>query len=208
MHISKKNPIFAPKITPDTKHQTPDTNMSFICYIIVIEIVLFCVYVIYTICRWGIPASLSATYYYFERVRKNYGLFFPLYLSVCCLSSIPLWIYTNKAASPWVAHFSWCPYLTCLCLLCVGATCRYKMSRFTTYFHYTTAIISAVSTGIWLLIACYKLALVSLSVMSLSVLAGFFTHTLKRCYLFWLELGGFLSLFFILFLVNFNHLSI
>lgn len=178
-------------------------HMILVCYLIILSIILFSAYIIYSLCQWGIPNNISATYYYFERTRKHYGLFFPIDLLVCCAIVIPIWIYTCQIVSPWASHFSMCPYLTCLCMIIVGITSRYKRSRKLTYIHYTAAIIGATITGIWLLIACYKISFIGLSVVLISVMAGCFTRTLKKCYLFWLEIAAFYALFFVLFIINF-----
>lgn len=182
--------------------------MNWVCYLIVIEIVLFSLYIIYALCNWGIPNNISATYYYFERTRKHYGLFFPLDILICCLTIFPVWIYTCSLASSWASHFSWCPYIVGLCMIVVGITSRYKRSRQLTYTHYAAAIIGAAVTVLWLLLACYRTSFISLSVLSISILAGVITGTLKRCYLFWLEIAAFYALFFVLFIVNLLHWSV
>lgn len=182
--------------------------MTWICFFILFEIILFSTYIIYVLHCYGIPQNISATYYYFERKHKHYGLLFPLCLFIACLIIIPIWIYTCQFLSSWASHFTWCAYLTCLCMFVVGITSRYKRSRALTYCHYTAAIVGSVFTVVWLLFACYRIAFVSISILLIALLAGYITHTLRECYLFWLELTAFYALFIVIFIINLFNLCV
>ena len=176
--------------------------MNGICLLILVEIVIFSTYNVYVLYHWGIPRNISATYYNLERTHKHYGLFLPLNFFICCSIVIPIWINSCNMVAPQGQCFTWCAYLTCFCMVAVGITCRYKRSRMLAIYHYAAAITGAACTILWIIVVCYRILFVGLSILLIALLAGFLTHTLKKSYLYWLELPAFYALFFVLFIIN------
>lgn len=172
--------------------------------ILIVDILIFTVYVVYVLGRFGIPSNLSTTYYYLENQRKGTGLLFPVLLVFICCTTLPIWAYSTYCASAWASMFLFCPLVTLVCLLSVAGSARYKSRPALIYFHYTCAIIAATCAVLWLCLAAYQVIFIILRVSILVglMLAGITTGTLKSCSLFWLEITAFYCIFFTLLIIN------
>jgi len=77
---------------------------------------VFCfAYIIYIVLKYGVPTSLSETYYLLPN-KQDW-----MFSGWCVLSSVPLCIWLVMT-QPYI----WMPIVITLCLLFVGVSCRYK----------------------------------------------------------------------------------
>jgi len=169
-------------------------NISLETIVIIIDIMIFSIYVAYTLILFGIPVNLSITYYKFERKKKGTGILFPLLMLLLCGSAIPIWIaITPKGISEMFVCF---PTITLISLLGVAGSARYKSRHNLIYFHYTCAIIAAICAVSWIFIVAYKIVYIGLTILFTLLYAGMRTKTLRKCTLFWLETAAFYSILF------------
>ena len=173
--------------------------------VLLLDIVVFSIYVTDVLFRFGIPLNLSITYYRYERLHRNAGLLFPALMVLIFSTTIPIWIITS-----WKTGLvgKWCvgmPIVAGICLLVVAFTARYKRRPKLIYYHYTFAIIAAACAILWWRIVTRQIAFVALrlGLFTTFMAAGVLTHTNKKCTLFWLELTAFYATFFTLFLLCF-----
>jgi len=170
--------------------------------IILLDIIIFTVYVVYVLTQFGIPINLSFTYYTFERKQKGLGIIFPLLMLFVCGTTIPVWIHTTLHASPWAQQFLLFPVIGVICLIAVAATARYKMVPRLIIYHYAFAILAAVCAVAWIFLVAYSIVYIGLSVLLICMLCGLLTKTLRKCTIFWLENAAFYAIFFTLFFIE------
>ena len=107
--------------------------------IITINIILFCLYNIYIIYKYGLPTSLSETAYMLE---KRYWLFTILCL-VTGFSILPIWF--NIGSSDW----NFLKFLSMIGLVFTGVTPMFK-EGLDKPVHYTSSIITCICMLLWL----------------------------------------------------------
>ena len=107
--------------------------------IITINIILFCLYNIYIIYKYGLPTSLSETAYMLE---KMYWLFIILCL-VTGFSILPIWF--NIGSSDW----DFLKFLSMIGLAFTGVTPMFK-EGLDKPVHYTSSIITCICMLLWL----------------------------------------------------------
>lgn len=107
--------------------------------IIVINIILFCIYNIYIIYKYGLPTSLSETAYMLE---KRYWLFTVLCL-VTGFSTLPIWF--DIGSSDW----DFLKFLSMIGLAFTGVTPMFK-EGLDKPVHYTSSIITCICMLCWL----------------------------------------------------------
>lgn len=176
--------------------------------ILLVDILIFTIYVVYILIKFGIPKNLSASYYAFEEQKKGTGLLFPALLVFICTTALPIWITTTYYASTWTSTFLFCPIVTLVCLLAVAASAQYKSNTALVYFHYTCAIIASFCAVLWLCLAAYQIMYIAFGILGVLLSAGIITGTLKKCTLFWLEITAFYCIFFSLLVINIIHLQL
>lgn len=113
--------------------------------LIIISLVIFLVYLMGTFEMFGIPYSISDTYYKLERRRKGLGWFF----SAMCVSVGGLLLPALLDITPEGYQFT--AFLACAGLIFVGAAPQFKLSL-TGIVHYGSAAVCVIFSQIW--IAC------------------------------------------------------
>ena len=172
--------------------------------ILLVDIVVFSIYVVDILRRFGIPINLSITYYRYERIRKHLGMLFPALMFFICATTVPIWFLTSLEATGWGRYFTGLPVVAEICLLLVALSARYKRRPKLIYFHYGCAIVTAACAVAWMCFVARQMSLVAvrLGILSAFIVAGSLTRTLQKCTLFWLELTAFYAIFFTLFLIH------
>lgn len=113
--------------------------------LIIISLVIFLTYLIVTYVWFGIPYSISDTYYKLERRRKGLGWLF----TAMCWSVGGLLLPALLEITP--VSYQFTAFLACAGLLFVGAAPQFKLSL-TGAVHYGSAAVCVIFSQIW--IAC------------------------------------------------------
>ena len=146
-------------------------------------IVLFVGYTLYVIKKFGIPKSLSKTYYLLQPINKSW--LFQATLIGTGLLLLPAWINVSP---------DWCmfmAFLACGSIMFVGAAARYlRMEE--KHVHIICAWVAAVASIAWCCFAYKWLWIAPLVCMLAACVVSI--HD-KRNYTFWMEMGAFLSTF-------------
>ena len=182
-------------------------NLSISSIIILTNIVFFSLFVISILVKIGIPIHLSVTYYVLETKHRWLRWIFPFLLFIMCSTVGPVWIDMTTIYT-WFDQLIFLPYTTIFCLLAVVASTQYQKSRKLIYFHYTCAIIASVCTAAWLFLIAYRIIYIGLSILFIELFAGWYTNSLKVCYLFWLETAAFYALLITLFVLSIIPINI
>ena len=138
---------------------------------------------------FGIPTSLSETYYNIEVRFPKWGFLFYIYLiTTVLLLIIPI----IEIAGIW-------GFLSCVGLAFVGAAPDFR--GIDKYIHICGALLAAASS-IVILLSIHKIIWI-LPIFIIMLVFSLLTNTYKDSYVFWLEMWSFYSLFLglILFLI-------
>lgn len=174
---------------------------SFSVVFLILDLILFTIFIISVFVKIGIPDNLSTTYYLYQDIRKGTGWYFPSLIVFICFTGILVWISSTYHASSWGSKFTILPVITLLCLLAVAASAKYKKNKKLINFHYSVAIVGAVCSVAWINLVAYKLIPVGMIILLASIFAGIRTKTLKSCPLFWLEIAWFYALLILVLLI-------
>lgn len=154
-------------------------------------IVATCIYVVYNaiaIAIFGVPESLSNTYYLWKEKNEKGWLFcLMMYLVVALM--MPAWITMSEGSD-----FQFLAFLAPASIMFVGTAPRFKDSQLESRVHTVSAIIAAVCSLLWvaLLTPYWWVMLIWLGLIAL---AAILTSSYKTCLVYWLEQVAFLSTF-------------
>ena len=157
-------------------------------FLILLITILYIVFNIATIILFGIPKSLSETFYLFKNKKEWMKIFFPLMLlSIgCCL--LPYWLnLTNNT------NFQFLPFLSLLCILLTSFSPSFRSNFLEKKVHSISATCSAIFAMLWIIIATNLWWLMIIWFFIFLVLA-YLTKTLKKSKIYWLENIAILSI--------------
>lgn len=161
---------------------------------IFISLFLFVVYITGIILVFGIPASISDSYYLLESKKRNLGSLFTLMMfSVGIFIIAPMIEITPE-------NWEFLPFLSIAGICFVGSAPLFKRNNTDTFVHFYGAGSAAIFSLTWLFI-CYPENWVSLiEVIILTGIGVFLSkRRFKETYVFWAEIVLFLTIYISLF---------
>ena len=150
-----------------------------------ISVTLFFVYIAWMVQLFGIPESISETYYILERKRKGLGYIFMAWCLLIVATLAPYWFEHSRESLQFLVWFA------ALGLLFVGAAPTFRCGPKTTKkVHFGGAIVCAVASLAW---TCFSgFWVYPLIIMPIF---GFIAYKHPWSWLFWIETGAFISLY-------------
>ena len=146
-------------------------------------IVATCIYVAYNaICLalFGIPESLSNTYYLYKE-KGNKGWLFPLMMYAVVAFMMPAWITMSEGSD-----FQFLAFLAPAAIAFVGTAPAFKSDDLENVVHTTAAIVAAICSLAWVAVITpyWWMILVWFGYIALVVIL---TSSYKSCLVYWLE---------------------
>lgn len=164
--------------------------MKIALILVSIAFLLFIVYNSVAIGIFGIPWSMSKTYYLYEEKRKGLGWVFTIFMWLMAFTMIPGWIIISEAIGPWMSYFTFLAFITGACIAFVGtAPCYYD--ELEGKVHMTAAKICAATALIWCFVVCWDIWWVPICGAIIPTIIGACTKTWKSCRDYWLEMLAF-----------------
>ena len=152
----------------------------------IIGICLFCLYVVITTWLFFIPESLSSSYYLWKTAKSPFRFFLIvtsllLAAPMIALGKESIWQFTG--------------FLAPACLMFTGVAADFKNKELIDrWVHPLCAVICAISSIVW--ICCIaEMPLFLLTSFIICGIMALVTRTVKKSYIFWLEMSCFLSIF-------------
>lgn len=158
--------------------------------LVCISFMLFIVYNSVAIGFFGIPWSMSKTYYLYEEKKKGLGWVFTAFMWLMAFTMIPGWIIVSEAVGPWMSYLTFLAFITGACIAFVGTAPRYR-EELEGGVHMTAAKICAATALLWDFIVCWNIWWVPLCGMVIPAVVGACTKTWKECRDYWLEMLAF-----------------
>lgn len=162
--------------------------MNLVTISIIIATVIFVAYNAVAIAIFGIPESLSNTYYLYKE-KWNKGWLFCLMMYAVVTLMMPAWISLSEGS-----NFQFLAFLAPASIMFVGTAPRFKDSQLESRVHTVSAYIAAACSLLWVaLVTPYWW--VMLIWLGFIALASIFTSSYKTCLVYWLEQVAFGSTF-------------
>lgn len=155
-----------------------------------ISFLLFIVYNAVAIGFFGIPWSMSKTYYLYEEKKKGLGWVFTIFMWLMAFTMAPGFIAVGDAVGPWMSYFTFLAFITVACIAFVGTAPRYR-EDLEGDVHMTAAKICAVSALIWDFLVCWNIWWVPICGAAVPAIIGACTKTWKEDRDYWLEMLAF-----------------
>lgn len=152
-------------------------------------IFLFVIYNTVALILFGVPKSLSMTYYLFKERQKELKILFPAMIALLCIMLIPCWLELSDGS-----NFQFLAFLAPAALMFVGFTPAFNDADMYKMIHNIAAYTCAVFAMLWIILVT-PFWYIILIVLGVIAVAAILTKTWKTCYIYWLEMVAFISLF-------------
>lgn len=146
-------------------------------------IVATCIYVAYnaiSLALFGIPESMSNTYYLWKE-RSNKGWLLPLMMYAVVALMMPAWITMSEGSD-----FQFLAFLAPAAIAFVGTAPRFKDTELENKVHSISAVIAAACSLAWVALVTPYWWMI-LIWLGLIALASIMTSTYKTALVYWLE---------------------
>ena len=158
--------------------------MNLVTISIIIATTIFVAYNAMAIAFFGIPESLSNTYYLYKE-RFNRGFLFSAMMYLVVAFMMPAWITMSEGS-----NFQFLAFLAPAAIAFVGTAPKFKDFDLENKVHTYSAFIAALCSLLWVILItpCWWTILVFLGLVALG---AFLTKTYKTSYVYWLEMVAF-----------------
>ena len=147
---------------------------------IIIAALLYVAYNAVSLAFFGVPHSLSMTYYLWKE-KANIGYVFPIMMYMVVALMMPAWISLSEGS-----NFQFLAFLAPASIMFVGTAPRFKDSNLENKVHSISAIIAAICSIAWVALVTPYWWLI-LIWTGFVALAAIFTSSYKSAYTYWLE---------------------
>lgn len=162
--------------------------MSLVLTSLIMAASIYILYNAVTISIFGLPPSLSETYYLYKD-RWNIGFVFPVMMYLVVGFMMPAWL-TLSEGSP----FQFLSFLAPASIAFVGTAPAFKSSSLEKSVHSVAALVAAVCSLLWVILVTPYWWIIVLALLVFTLVA-FLTQTLSYAKVFWVETVAFISTF-------------
>lgn len=159
--------------------------------LVLISFLLLLAYNIGILSKFGIPPSLSQSYYLLNEVKKNLGFLFTGMMLTMAFTLLPAWLELGEIISPWSSYLNPLAFFTCAAICFVGAAPAFRANKLEGTVHEVAAKVAAACAVVWCLAVCWQIMYVPLGVAGLIAAVGAITKTWKSASVYWLEMMAF-----------------
>lgn len=162
--------------------------MSLVLTSLIMAASIYILYNAVTISIFGLPPSLSETYYLYKN-KWNIGFVFPVMMYMVVGFMMPAWL-TLSEGSP----FQFLSFLAPASIAFVGTAPAFKSSSLEKSVHSVAALVAAVCSLLWVILVTPYWWIIVLALLVFTLVA-FLTQTLSYAKVFWIETVAFISTF-------------
>lgn len=155
----------------------------------IIAAVIFLLYNTISVRLFGIPTSLSETFYLYKGKKDWMRILFPWMMVSMAVLLMPSWL-TISEGSPW----QFTSFLAAASIIFVGSAPSFRDDDLTSTVHVVSAIIAAVMSIAWVCLVS-QLWYIVLAWFVIIIAIGYSSRTLNRSKTYWLELTAFMATF-------------
>lgn len=154
--------------------------------------IAFAIYLIYNgvaLRLFGVPESLSNTFYLYNDKKKHLGILFPIMMVSMAGLLLPAWLEISALSS-----LQFTAFLAAAGIVFTGSAPAFKSNDLEKRVHTVSALVAAVFALLWVIFVS-KLWFIILIWLAVVALIAFITKTIKSSYIYWLETVAFMSTF-------------
>lgn len=159
--------------------------------LILISLFLFTSYNAVSIKQFGIPKSLSETFYLWNSKKSGLGYIFTGMMFPMAFTLVPAWLELGEVISSWSTYLNPLAFFACAAIAFVGAAPAFRSCPLESKVHTTAAMTAAVCAVTWCLTVCWQIMYVPLLTAGLVVVIGWLTKSWKKASVYWLEMMAF-----------------
>ncbi len=163
--------------------------MSWIIYLVLMAFAIYICYNFAVLGLFGIPHSLSQTYYDFKSRKSCQRMLFPIVMIGVGISLLPAWLEISEGS-----NFMFMAFLVSAGILFTGAAPSFKESDIENKVHTGSAFFSATFALLWIVFVAKLWWFIIVWGIMISLVA-IITNTLKSCLTYWLETVSIMSTF-------------
>ena len=154
--------------------------MTLTTILIIVATAIYVAYNAISLALFGIPESLSNTYYLYKE-KSNKGWLFPLMMYAVVALMMPAWITLSEDSD-----FQFLAFLAPSAIAFVGTAPAFKSDDLENVVHTTAAIVAAICSLAWVAVITpyWYMILVWFGYIALVVIL---TSSYKSCLVYWLE---------------------
>ena len=161
-----------------------------------VGMLVFAVYNTFVLRKFGVPQSLSDSFYLWNGVKKGLGYIFTLMMFALALCLMPGCLEITEVITSWSHNLTMLPFLAAASIAFVGAAPMFKDSILENKVHTISAYLAAAFSSIWGSVVCYSVAGITIPAAAIFVLiAAAATKTIRSSKNYRLEMIAFLSTF-------------
>lgn len=154
--------------------------------------IAFTIYLIYNSAAlrlFGVPESLSNTFYLYNNKMKHLGILFPIMMISMAGLLLPAWLEISESS-----NLQFTAFLAAAGIIFTGSAPAFKRDDLEKKVHTVSALVAAIFALLWVIFVS-KLWFMILIWLAVVALIAFVTKTIKSSYIYWLETIAFMSTF-------------
>jgi hypothetical protein len=159
--------------------------------LVLISLFLFAVYNAVSLKQFGIPKSLSETFYLWNSKKSGLGYIFTGMMFSMAFTLVPAWLELGEVISSWSTYLNPLVFFACAAIAFVGAAPAFRSCPLESKVHTTAAMTAAVCAVTWCLVTCWQIMYVPLLTAGVVAVIGWLTKSWKKASVYWLEMMAF-----------------
>lgn len=159
--------------------------------LVLISLLLFTAYNAVSLKQFGIPKSLSETFYLWNSKKSGLGYIFTGMMFSMAFTLVPAWLELGEVISSWSSYLNPLVFFACAAIGFVGAAPAFRSCTLESKVHTIAAMAAAVCAVTWCLAACWQIMYVPLLTAGIIAVIGAITKTWKKASVYWLEMMAF-----------------
>lgn len=144
---------------------------------------------------FGVPVSLSESFYLFQNEQKGLGYLFTAMMICMALLLMPAWLTVSDAIGGWESNFTFLAFFAAGAIAFVGEAPAFRSCKLESRVHSIAAKIAAFAAIAWCLVVCWRIAYIVPIACLISLVFALLTKTAKKSCVYWLEMAAFLATF-------------
>jgi hypothetical protein len=138
---------------------------------------------------FGIPWSLSQTFYLFKEKKPCYRFFFPFMMISISFLLIPSWLEISE-----YSNWQFLSFLAPIGILFTGFVPTFNQSKMENIVHTCSAILGAIFALLWVILVAKSWFLIAFWLIIIFIIS-LITKTIKTGYVYWIENIAFMATF-------------
>ena len=163
---------------------------------------IFLAYNIIAIKIFGMPTSLSDTFYLYQSKKKGLGYIFTAMMWSMAFCLMPAWLTISDNMPNWEHNFTFLAFLAATCIVFVGSAPAFRNVGIENKVHMISAKACAVFAILWCAIVCWRIMYIIPISIGIAWLVGYCLHNhtyenrkWTRCSDYIWELAAFIATF-------------